>query len=50
MNWKEENKYKVLRSYDSDHSNQRVPWGTDRAEGIARISGINQMGLQKHKF
>ena len=28
----------------SDHLNQWVPGGTDRTEGMARISGINQMG------
>ena len=45
------NKYRVLRSYDGDHLNQRVPGGTDRTEeGMARINGINQMGPQKLKF
>ena len=27
------NKYRVLRSYDSDHLNQRVPGGTDTIKG-----------------
>ena len=44
------NKYRVLRSCNSDHLNQRVPGGTDRTEGMARISWINQMGPQKLKF
>ena len=44
------NKYRVLKSYEGDHLNQRVPGGTDRTEGIARISGINQLGPQKLKF
>jgi len=43
-------KYRVLLSYDDDHLNQRVPGGTDRTKGMARISGINQMGPQKLKF
>ena len=44
------NKYKVLRSYDGDNLNQRVQGGTDRTEGMARISGINQMEPQKLEF
>ena len=44
------NKYRVLKSCDGDHLNQRVPGGTDITEGMARISGMNQMGLQKLKF
>jgi hypothetical protein len=39
------NKYRVLRSYDGDHVNQRVPGGTDRIERMARINGINQMRM-----
>ena len=35
------NKYRVLRSYDGNHLNQRIPGGTDRTEGMARITGIN---------
>ena len=44
------NKYRVLSSCDGDHLNQRVPGGTDRTKGMARINGSNQMGLQKPKF
>ena len=44
------NKYRVLRSCDGDHLIQRVPGGTDRTEGMARISWINQMGPQRLKF
>ena len=29
---------------------QRVPEGTDRTEGMARISGINQFGPKKLQF
>ena len=45
-----ENKYRVLRSYEGDHLNQRVPWGTDRTKGMVMISEINQLGPQKLKF
>ena len=43
------NKYRVLRSCDGDHLNQRVPGDTDRTEGMAMISGMNQLGPQKVK-
>ena len=36
------NKYRVLRSCDGDHINQRVPRGTDIKKGMARIIGISQ--------
>ena len=29
---------------------QRVPEGAERTEGVARISGINQLGAKKLKF
>ena len=44
------NKYRVLRSYNGDPLNQRVQGGNDRTEGMARKSGINQMGPQQLKF
>ena len=44
------NKYRVLKSYEGDHLNQRVLGDTDRTEGMARKSLINQMGPQKLKF
>ena len=44
------NKYRVLRSCNGDHLNQRVPGGNNRTEGMASISGINQLGPQKLQY
>ena len=43
------NKYRVLRSYDGDHLNQRDPGGTDRTVRMVTLSGINQLGPKKVK-
>ena len=44
------NKYRVLRSCDGDHLYQSDPVSTNRTEGMARVSGINQKEPQKLMF